>query len=66
MGHGQFDTKEDELQAAWPSGRSASAHVDSPRVFADPSGRIIAWILPSIIPSRYQVRYCSHFQHMHC
>lgn len=55
VGHGDHDEREDELAERWPHGFQAFAHVNKPMVFADPTGRIIAWILPSIIPTKYQV-----------
>ncbi|KAK7677485.1 hypothetical protein QCA50_003723 [Cerrena zonata] len=54
LGCGGNIQREEEILRRWPPQYSPTAHVDEPRVFADPSGRIITWILPSIIPPHYQ------------
>ncbi|KAK7676689.1 hypothetical protein QCA50_020049 [Cerrena zonata] len=54
LGCGGNIQREEEILKRWPPQYSPTARVDEPRVIADPSGRIITWILPSIIPSHYQ------------
>lgn len=53
------EDKEAALEQCWPPLHSTDLQVYTPRAFADPKGRIIAWVLPSIIPSKIRVAICS-------
>ncbi|KAK7685093.1 hypothetical protein QCA50_011930 [Cerrena zonata] len=54
LGCGGNPKKEEDILHQWPPEYHPTVRVNRPQVFADPSGRIISWILPSIIPPAYQ------------
>lgn len=57
--------KEIKLIEQWQPLHTSDVRVETPRVFADRNGILIAWVLPSIVPLALQVSLSGYLQTYH-
>lgn len=60
VARGDNSAKEGKLREKWGPKTRGTMRIDTPRTVVDRKGIIMTWILPEVIPQKYQVRCVSY------